>query len=128
MNESMVTPFKRALGRGSAKDGTGHFWRQRLTALANVPLIFGFVILVVTLQGQSYDALRAAFGNPFIALFFLLSVMSVTVHMRLGMQVIIEDYVHSEKLKFLALVVNTCFAVAVALSASLAIVKLAFGG
>ena len=90
----MSTPFAKATGLGSAKEGTNHFWRQRLTAVANVPLIIFFVIMVISLQGESYVVVKNTLSNPFISILMLLIILSGVYHMKLGMQVIIEDYVH----------------------------------
>jgi len=124
----MRTPLGRVRGLGSAKDGTEHFWMQRLTALANVPLTIFFVLLVIVLAGEGYGTVAATIGSPVIAILLLLAVTSVTIHMKLGMQVIIEDYIHSEFTKLVLLIANTFFCVIVGLSAVFAILKLAFGG
>lgn len=122
----MRTPLGRVRGLGSAKEGTGHFWQQRLTAIANVFLVTFFVILLLRLQAGTYADVRAAFGNPFVALVMALVVVVGTVHMRLGMQVIIEDYVHSH-LRLVLQIANTFFAIGVAAASLFAIARLAFG-
>ena len=122
------TPFNRVLGLGTAKDGTEHFWRQRLTAVANVPLVLFFIGLLVALNGAGYEEVRGTLANPFVALVMLLFMLSVLMHMRLGMQVIIEDYVHGEANKILLLMLNTFFTVAVAVVCAFALLKMAFGG
>lgn len=124
----MRTPLRRVLGLGSAKDGTQHFWMQRLTAVALVPLTVFFVFLVISLQGEPYEAVRATVANPFVAILMLLFIISGAYHMKLGMQVIIEDYVHAEALKVVALIGNVFFAFAVGLAAVWAVVKISFGG
>ena len=124
----MVTPLRRVRHLGAAHEGTSHFWRQRLTATANLPLTIAFVILVATLIGRPYAEVVATLHSPFVALLLVLMVLSISIHMRIGMQVVIEDYVHGEGVKVVALIANTFFVVAVAAVALFAILKLAFGG
>ena len=121
------TPLARVRGLGSAKDGTEHFWRQRLTAVANVPLTIAFVLIVVALLGRNHAAAQQILGSPLVAIVMLLFIGSITYHMRIGMQVIIEDYVHDEVAKLVALMGNTFFSIAVGLAAVFAILKLSFG-
>ena len=121
------TPLARVRALGSAKSGTGHFWHQRLTAVANVPLVIAFVLILVSLLGRSHAAVVQILGSPLVAIVMLLFIGSITYHMKLGMQVIIEDYVHDEKWKFAAVIANIFFAVAVGLSAVYSILKLSFG-
>src|SRR5215475_599303 len=122
----MSTPLARVRGLGSAKSGTEHFWRQRLTAVANVPLTIGFVFIVVGLLGRNHAAVVQILGSPLVAVIMLLFIVSITTHMRIGMQVIIEDYVHDEGHKFFLLMANTFFAFAVGLASAFAILMLSF--
>jgi succinate dehydrogenase / fumarate reductase membrane anchor subunit len=121
------TPLGRVRALGSAKSGTGHFWHQRLTAIANVPLVIAFVLILVALLGRSHAAVVQILGSPLVAIVMLLFIGSITYHMKLGMQVIIEDYVHDEKWKLAAVIANIFFALAVGLAAVYAILKLSFG-
>jgi succinate dehydrogenase / fumarate reductase membrane anchor subunit len=125
---SMRTPLGKVRGLGSAKSGTEHFWHQRLTAIANIPLSIFLVIFCVMHVGSSQADMAAAIANPLVALMLVFTIISVTWHMRLGMQVIIEDYVHSEGVKLLALLGNTFFCGAVALTGLFAVLKISFGG
>ena len=122
----MSTPLARVRGLGAARSGTQHFWRQRLTAVANVPLTIAFVLIVVALLGRNHAAVVQILGSPLVAVIMLLFIMSVTTHMRIGMQVIIEDYVHDEGLKLMLLMANTFFAIAVGLASAFAILMLSF--
>ena len=122
----MSTPLKHVRGLGPAKSGTEQFWRQRLTAIANVPLVIAFVLIVVALLGRNHAAVVQILGSPLIAVIMLLFIISVTTHMRIGMQVIIEDYVHDEGHKFFLLIANTFFTFAVGLASAFAILMLSF--
>ena len=124
---TMRTPSSRVRGYGSAKSGTEDFWRQRLTAVANVPLTIAGMIIVVSLFGRNHAAVVQILGSPLIAIILLLFILSVTYHMRIGMQVVLEDYVHGERLKLTLTMLNTFFTVAVGLAAVYAILKLSFG-
>jgi succinate dehydrogenase / fumarate reductase membrane anchor subunit len=123
----MRTPLSRVRHLGSAHAGTEHFWRQRLTGAANAVLAIAFIVVVAMAIGQPYEEVKALIGSPFVAALFVLLFLSISVHMRLGMQVIIEDYVQNEGTKVVLLAANTLFSVAVAAVAILAVLKLTFG-
>jgi succinate dehydrogenase / fumarate reductase membrane anchor subunit len=123
----LSTPLARVRGLGAAKAGTEHFWRQRLTAVANVPLTIGFVVIMVSLLGRNHAAVQQILGSPVVAIIMLLFVLSIVVHMRIGMQVIIEDYVHDQLIKPALIMLNTFFSVAIGLTAVYALLKLSFG-
>jgi succinate dehydrogenase / fumarate reductase membrane anchor subunit len=124
---SMRTPLRRVSHLGSARSGTRHFWYQRLTSVANVPLTIAFVLIFVGLLGRNHAAVVQILGSTFVSITMLLFVLSSVYHMWLGMQVIIEDYIHDEVLKIVTLMANTCFSFAVGLAAVFAIFKLSFG-
>ncbi|MCO5090151.1 succinate dehydrogenase, hydrophobic membrane anchor protein [Bosea sp. (in: a-proteobacteria)] len=127
-HSSMRTPLGRVRGLGSAKSGTGHFWLQRVTAASNLILTVIFVFIVIALVGKPYPAAIALLSHPLVAILMLLFILSACIHMRIGMQVIIEDYVHGEGVKVLAVMANTFFAVAVGAASVYAVLKLSFGG
>lgn len=123
----MRTPLKKARYLGSAKEGADHFWKQRVTAVSNLVLVLFLVWFIASLAGASQAQIKQAMGNPLIALAFSALIISGTVHMRLGMQTIIEDYVHGEGAKVVLLMLNTFFAAAIALASLFSILKLSFG-
>ena len=120
---SIRTPRARVKGLGASGHGADHFWLQRVTAAANAPLMLAFVVIVAMMWGRSYEEARALIGHPVVAILLILAVISVTVHMRLGMQVVIEDYIHGKALKFAALLANNFYSVAVAVACLYAIVR-----
>ncbi|PPC87861.1 MAG: succinate dehydrogenase, hydrophobic membrane anchor protein [Hyphomicrobium sp.] len=124
---AMRTPLKTARHLGSAKEGADHFWKQRITAVANLFLGLFLVWLIASLIGADHATVKAKLADPLIALALLALIISGTIHMRLGMQTIIEDYVHTEASKIVLLMLNTFFAAFVALASIFAILKLSFG-
>jgi len=123
----MRTPLGRVAGLGSAHTGTGHFWWQRLTAVANVPLTIAFVVILTSLFGRNQAFAQQILSTPLVAIIMLLFIANVTYHMRLGMQVVIEDYVHGELIRPLLIMGNIFFTTAVGLAAAYGILKLSFG-
>jgi succinate dehydrogenase / fumarate reductase, membrane anchor subunit len=121
------TPAKKVRGSGSAKDGTSHFLRQRLTALANIPLLLFFVGFIISLNGANHSEVVAAVSHPVTAIALIAVMISAFIHMKLGMQAVIEDYVHAEGAKIVCLFLNTAFTFAVGLTAVFAILKISFG-
>ncbi len=121
------TPLSRVRGLGAAHSGTGHFWRQRLTAVANIPLTIAAIVIFIMLLGRNQAAVAQILGSAPVAIIMLLFIASITMHMRIGMQVIIEDYVHDEISKLVLIMANAFFCIAVALTSAYGILKLSFG-
>ena len=125
--DSMRTPLKNVRKLGSAKEGTDHFWHQRVTSVASL-ILFPFAIwLVMSLIGADHGTVKRTLGNPIVAMLLMLFIVTNIIHMRLGMQVIIEDYVHGEGSKMALLMLNTFFSILVGLACVFAILKLSFG-
>lgn len=122
------TPLSRARGLGSAKDGLHHWWVQRLTAVALIPLVVWFAVSLVMLSGADYDAARAWIGSPVVMVLLILTIVIGLHHAQLGMQVVIEDYVHSEGLKLASIIAVRFIAVFFGLAATVAILRIGFGG
>ncbi len=120
---SIRTPRARVKGLGASGHGAGHFWVQRLTGAANALLMVAFVVIIAKMWGRSYEEALALVGHPVVAIILLLAVLSVAVHMRLGMQTVIEDYIHAKGLKLAAVLANDFYAVAVAVACLYAIVS-----
>ncbi len=125
---SLRTPLGRVRGLGSAKEGTGHFWAQRVTAIALIPLTFLFVVIIFAFIGADHARAVGLMGNPLRAVTMLLFIGAGFYHMQLGMQVVIEDYIHHEALKTLSLLCVSLGAVTLGVASAFAIHKLAFGG
>jgi succinate dehydrogenase / fumarate reductase membrane anchor subunit len=124
---TMRTAQARVRYLGSARRGTEHFWRQRVTSVAGIPLTVAFVVIALSLLGRNHAAVVQILASPIVALLVALFIITATYHMWLGMQVIIEDYVHDEILKFASLMANTFLCFAVGLVAIYAMLKLSFG-
>jgi succinate dehydrogenase / fumarate reductase membrane anchor subunit len=125
---TMRTPLKEVRRLGSAKEGADHFWTQRTTGAANLVLSIFAIALAIHLIGADHATFKATIANPLIGLPLLLFLVSAAIHMRIGMQVIIEDYVHGEGVKIVLLMLNTFFAIAVAAASAFSILKLSLGG
>ncbi len=124
---SMRTPLGNVRGRGSAHGGTSDFFRQRLTAVALVLLIVPVICIIMTLLGRNQAGAAQILGSPLIAVVMILFVIASVWHMKIGMQVVIEDYVGNETVKLVAIMANTFFSAAVGLASIYAIVKLSSG-
>jgi succinate dehydrogenase / fumarate reductase membrane anchor subunit len=124
---SMRTPLARVKGLGASGHGVEHWWIHRVTAVSNVPLIVAFVIIVAALAGSDYAQAINIISHPLVAIILILAVISVTNHMRLGMQTIIEDYVHDKGYKIAAVIANNFYAVIIAVACLYAILKVSLG-
>jgi succinate dehydrogenase / fumarate reductase, membrane anchor subunit len=120
----MRTALGKVRGRGSARSGTEHFWQQRLTAIANVPLTMFVVGFIVTHLGAARADVIASLHNPIAAIAMGLAVISMLWHMRLGLQVVIEDYVHAEGWKLALILANTFFVLLMGAAALFSILKM----
>ena len=124
---SMRTPLSRITGRGSSKFGTEDYWIQRVSAVALVPLSIFFVLVLICLVGAPYEKAHAVLGSPWVAIPMGATVISAVVHMRIGIQVIIEDYTPSDLGKIIFVLLNNFFSALVALATLWAVAKLSFG-
>src|SRR5213083_598567 len=120
----MRSPLGRAIGLGSAKEGVAHWWRQRVSALALVPLTLWFVIAVIGLVGADHAVFVAWVRNPMVAVFLVLLLVATFYHTALGLQVVIEDYIHGEAMRLAALLVMRLLCVVFAVRGILAVAKL----
>ncbi len=126
-DKSLRTALGRVRGLGAAKDGTQHWWLQRLTAIAIIPLIIWLLISLVSLAGGERDAVVAWLSSPLAALLLILFAIAAFWHMKLGLQIVIEDYVHSEGLKIATLVLNNFFCIAIGAAVVLATLSMHLG-
>jgi succinate dehydrogenase / fumarate reductase membrane anchor subunit len=125
--EKMASPLARVRGLGSAKEGADHWWAQRLTAVALVPLTLWFVYSVVSLLGAGHAEAVAWASAPLNALLLVLLIATTFYHAQLGLQVVIEDYFHNESLKVVSLVAVKFAAIALGLAGILAVIRIALG-
>ncbi|MGD8326529.1 MAG: succinate dehydrogenase, hydrophobic membrane anchor protein [Sphingomonadales bacterium] len=122
------SPLAQARGLGSAKSGTHHWWMQRVTAIALVPLIIWFLVSALGLLGADYDVVKAWVAQPLTSVLLVLFVSAFFYHMKLGLQVVIEDYVHGEGRKLALLLTVNFAAIALSVACIFSILKIAFGG
>jgi succinate dehydrogenase / fumarate reductase membrane anchor subunit len=123
--QDLRTPLSRATGLGSAKSGTGHFWRQRMSAVALIPLSVWFAMSSVSLVGSNLAEVLVFLGEPVNAILTFLFLFAALYHMTLGVQVVIEDYIHGERTKLLFLMLNRFFALGISFAAGFALLKIA---
>ncbi len=127
-DRSLRTPLAKARGLGSAKDGTHHFWVQRLTAVALIPLTVWFALSLASLATAGQAEVVTWMKSPLSATLMLSFIMAGFWHMKLGLQVVIEDYVHTEATKITCLILNNLIAIFLALAAFLSVLKMLLGG
>ena len=127
MNDDLRTPLARVEGLGSAKSGTTHFWQQRVTAAALVPLSVWFVASALAYVGAEQGAVAAFFAEPAEAILMFLFIVAAVHHMSLGLQVIIEDYIHQEGMKLTLIVLNRFACWGIGAAAGFALLKMAVG-
>lgn len=124
----MRAPLKNVRGLGSAKEGTTHWWHQKITAVAMIPLFVIALAYVISLVGADHDRVVEILSLPFASLIMLLLIGATFYHLKLGLQVVIEDYIHTETTKMALLILNSFFCAIVGLASALAVLKLALGG
>jgi succinate dehydrogenase / fumarate reductase membrane anchor subunit len=124
---SMRTPLSRVRSLGASHSGTSDFWRQRITGVAMVLLMVPVILVVMMLLGRNHAGAAQILGSPLVAIVMLLFIVASAWHMKIGMQVVIEDYIHNEMAKLAAIMANNFFSVAVALASIYAILKLSSG-
>ncbi|MBU0655577.1 MAG: succinate dehydrogenase, hydrophobic membrane anchor protein [Gammaproteobacteria bacterium] len=125
---SLLTPFKRASGLGSTSDGVKHWWMQRMTAVALVPLTFWVAFAVASHTGSDYATVAAWFTQPFTTTMLTLFVFTAFLHASQGLTVVIEDYIHHDGVKVTALVGMKLALVLLGTSSILSILRTAFAG
>jgi succinate dehydrogenase / fumarate reductase membrane anchor subunit len=127
MASRMRSPLGRAIGLGSAKEGVEHWWMQRITAIALVPLILWFVIAVIGLVGGDLETVQNWVGRPLPAILLVLLLIATFYHMSLGLQIVVEDYVHAELAKLALVIVIRLFCFAFAVAGIFAVLMIAVG-
>lgn len=125
---SLRSPLGRVRGLGSAKEGTGHFWAQRITAVALVPLTFMFVVIIFNFIGADHARAVSLMGNPLVAVVVLMFVVASFYHSQLGLQVVIEDYIQHEGLKTASVLAVSLGTTGLGITSVFAVLKLSFGG
>lgn len=128
MDSDLRTHLSRARGLGSAKEGVHHFWAQRITAVALIPLVVWFAISLIMMTGADYAVVRAWIGSPVVMVLLVLTIVIGLHHGQLGMQVVIEDYVHNDGVKLALIVLVRFIAVLFGVAAIVAILRIGFGG
>lgn len=125
---TMETPIARVRGLGSAKSGAHHWWLERLTSVSTFLLFIWFAVSLLALPSLDHGAVTEWLAQPIAAVPMLLLIVSTFWHLKLGLQVVIEDYVHEEGMKFFSVTLLNFFAIALGALAFFSVLKIAFGG
>ena len=125
---SLETRLAKVRGLGSAKDGTHHWWAQRLTAVALVPLTIWFAVAVAGMAGTDYATAAAWVSSPVNTILLLLLIAATFHHLQLGVQVVVEDYMHAEGVKIATLMLVKFASAILAVACAYAVLRVAFGG
>jgi succinate dehydrogenase / fumarate reductase, membrane anchor subunit len=125
---SLRSPLRRVLGLGSARDGVQHWWLQRLTSVALVPLSIWFVVSLLTLPSLDHPIVTAWMSQSWTALLLIVLVLVATWHSQLGVRVVVEDYVHGAGAKFLTLVIVGFAHILLGAAGVFAVLRVACGG
>lgn len=124
---SLNTPLSKVRGLGSAKDGSHHWWMQRVTAIALIPLTIWFICGVLGTVGENYDTAVQWVQSPATSVFLLLAIVALFYHAKLGLQIVIEDYVHAEGLKIASLIVMKFAMITIGLACAVAVLRISLG-
>ena len=124
----MQSDLGRVRGLGSAKGGTDHWWAQRVTAIANLPLGLWLIICLISGVGSSYETVTAWLSNYFHATMMVLLIANMAYHFALGLQVVIEDYIHGRIKEVAALLAVRFFAVFIAVASTISVLRIVFAG
>ncbi len=123
----MRTPLGKVRGLGTGHSGTTHFWRERITSLAGIPLVLFLVIFIIAVAGADYVSVVRLIRNPFVTVGLLLAIVNTAYHMWLGMQVIVEDYVANNARRTVVLLASTFYCTGLGMAAAYAVLKISFG-
>ncbi len=123
---NLRTPLSQVKGLGSAKEGTGHFWIQRLTAIALVPLVLWLGFSIASLPGMDYVSIREWISSPFTSILLILFVITGFYHAKLGLQTVIEDYIGNHSTRTVMIIVVSFLAAILAVTGVFSILRIAF--
>lgn len=124
---SLRTPLSKAVGLGAAGEGAGHWWMQRMTAVALLPLVIWFAFSVALIGEMNYEAITAWIASPIVAVLIILLIVSGFYHLQLGMKVIIEDYTHVEWMKLTGIILVDFACILLMVAGILSVLKIALG-